>query len=204
MAHPAACAEACGVIAYAMLRCEELHQQQCWYRSRLTSLQCLLPVKYPSQDFKFWVKYGSWSRCAHCGSMHFNDEYFAQSVYEARASSTSADLVSSLREKIPADPCEHADGTVSISSRWWYLPGMFKPVFRCGTCTPTQREGMPSGDQGAAFSDRLRRIKEKHDAAWGDRLIRSSLPLGRALPSSKYRPGQERGERGGMRVLASV
>ena len=53
VAHPAACAEACGAISYAMLRCEDLHHRQCWYRSRLTPQQWVPPVKYPVVDFNF-------------------------------------------------------------------------------------------------------------------------------------------------------
>ena len=51
IAHPAACSEACVVIAYAMLRCEALFRRHCWYQS--LTLPSALQVKYPTVDFFF-------------------------------------------------------------------------------------------------------------------------------------------------------
>ena len=96
-------------------------------------------------------------------AMHFNDQYFAQAVYQDRRNSSSPDLVSVVRDQIPSDPTTHADGEVGISSRWWYLPGMFKPVFQCGSCT---LQALPPGeDGGAVFSVQFRGVKQRYDAA---------------------------------------
>ena len=51
---------------------------------------------------------------------------------------------------------EHGPGNVGISSRWWYLPGMYKPAAHCSRCTePT------TSHPGLAFSQSLRRITSK-------------------------------------------
>ena len=81
VAQPRACADACAVVAYATLKCEELFQRQVFHHSHLKPVQREFPRKYPEVDFKFWVKYGSWSRCPQCGSMFFNDKYFSNDVY---------------------------------------------------------------------------------------------------------------------------
>ena len=39
----------------------------------------------PTVDFQFWVIYGCWSRCPHCGVMHYNDRYFSHHVYDNKA-----------------------------------------------------------------------------------------------------------------------
>ena len=90
---------------------------------------------YPTVDFQFWVMYGSWSRCPHCGVMHYNDRYFSHAVYDDKAtSSTPAESVG-MRQHIPDDPVEHSDGNVGVTSRWWYLSGMYHPEAHCGACT---------------------------------------------------------------------
>ncbi len=83
--------------------------------------------------------YGSWSRCNDCGSYFFNDEYFREAVYKTAATSPA------YRRQVPTDPLEHRHGEVGISSRWWYLLGMYKPLADCHRCTkPPQSllEGM--------------------------------------------------------------
>ncbi len=82
VAWPRATSSACVVASYSMLKREELFQHQVWDSSILTDVQRQFPAKYPEVDFHFWVKYGSWSRCPHCGSMHFNDKYFTDAVYQ--------------------------------------------------------------------------------------------------------------------------
>ena len=81
IALPRACGDAAHIAAYAMLKCEELYGKQCFWGSLLTPIQQGFANKYPLQDFQFWVMYGSWSRCRHCGSMYFDDKYFREQVY---------------------------------------------------------------------------------------------------------------------------
>ena len=43
---------------------------------------------------------------------------------------------------VPDDPVVHAFGKVGVSSRWWYLPGMFSPtVETCRCCTGKESAG---------------------------------------------------------------
>ena len=89
--------------------------------------------------------YGCWSVFQHCGSVHFNDAYFKEDVYK--------DLGASLSQvrQVPSDPVEHRPGSVGISSRWWYRPGMHKPLAQCHRCTP------PPVELGAIMA-----YKQKH------------------------------------------
>ena len=168
VAHPLACSSAAAVASYAMLKCEELFGRQCWLHSLLTPVQRELSVKYPVQDFNFWVKFGSWSRCPYCGVLHFNDKYFSERVYQDVQTSSSPDHMSAFRRMVPSDPQEHSHGQVGPSSRWWYLKGMFKPVMHCGYCTKVEEE-MPQSkakskslaDAGMRFAERLRRTRQK-------------------------------------------
>ena len=135
IAFPRACGDAALVAAYAMQKCRELYQQQCFLGSKLSLVQREYPNAYPKVDFRFWVMYGSWSICPHCGSLFFNDQYFKESVYQLRVTSTSPDLLSPLRRQLPYDPSEHSYGNVADSSRWWYLSGMYQPSVYCARCT---------------------------------------------------------------------
>ena len=90
--------------------------------------------KYPAKDFHFWAMYGSWSCCQHCGSYHFNDACFKEGVYKDPGTS-----LAHVRQ-VPSHPVEHCQGSVGISSRWWYLPLTYKPVAHCRRCTPPPRK----------------------------------------------------------------
>ena len=103
--------------------------------------------KYPVTDFDFWVKYGSWSFCGSCRSFYFNDKYFKEQVYLNTASGASPEAMATYRRSAPHDPVEHISGAVGISSRWWYLPGMYRPQQHCGRCTATSQQ-----TTGASFS----------------------------------------------------
>ena len=56
IAQPLACAEACHVTAYAILKAAELHKIQSWTGSILTDLQQQFSNKYEAIDFAFWVR----------------------------------------------------------------------------------------------------------------------------------------------------
>ena len=161
---PRACASATLVCAYVSLQCENLFRRQCWYRSSVPAANRSFRDVYPTTDFNFWVMYGSWSRCAHCGVLHYNDKYFSQQVYgDTATSSTPAEIVG-MRQLIPDDPVQHSDGAVGVSSRWWYLSGMYHPEAHCGLCTkPAAFEEARAGE---TFLDRMRRARSlKYEAA---------------------------------------
>ena len=132
---PLASARAAFNMAYVMLRCAALFAGQCWSRSHVSESQRRFSLPYPRVDFDFWVKYGSWSQCESCGSFHFNDRYFRQFVYQSQGTSAKPDKLAAYRRQVPSDPVEHGPGNVGISSRWWYLPGMYKPAAHCTRCT---------------------------------------------------------------------
>ena len=162
---PRACASATLVCAYASLQCENLFRQQCWFRSSVPAASRSFRDVYPTVDFQFWVKYGSWSRCPHCGVMHYNDKYFSHQVYDDKAtSSTPAESVG-MRQHIPDDPVEHSDGNVGVTSRWWYLSGMYHPEAHCGACT--KPEAIAEARAGETFLDRIQRIRKRKYAAAG-------------------------------------
>ena len=119
---PMQTAEACCVAAYAILQRKQLFEQQCWIGSRLLPIQRTFGDKYPVKDFHFWAMYGNWSCCQHRGSYHFDDAYFREDVYKDPGTS-----LSHVRQ-VPSDPLEHCHGSVGISSRWRYRPGMYKPL----------------------------------------------------------------------------
>ena len=149
---PLACAQAAFFMAYTLLRCAALFAGQCWMRSRVSEVQREFSSSYPRVDFEFWVKYGSWSQCPSCGSYHFNDRYFKQLVYQSQGTSAKPDKLAAYRRQVPSDPVEHGPGKVGISSRWWYLPGMYHPAAQCTHCTEPR-----TVDPGRAFSEQLRR-----------------------------------------------
>jgi len=81
------------------------------------------------------VFYGSWSLCQSCGSLDFNDTYFSHRLYEMKETSHSPEALAAHRRIVPHDPVVHGPGEVGVSSRWWYLPGMYKPVVsKCHCC----------------------------------------------------------------------
>ena len=154
---PLASADACYVSAYSMMKCKELFGLQSFASSMLTSAQRSFANRYPSTDFNFWVQYGSWSCCSHCGSFFFNDEYFRNKVYRDAATSEMPDLLSTVRRQVPSDPVEHEDGSVGVSSRWWYLAGMYKPSAHCGRCIQVPKpQGGARVSAGKTFAQKLR------------------------------------------------
>ena len=78
-------------------------------------------------------------------------------ILQDQATSDKPDLAAAYRRHVPSDPIEHGPGRIGVSSRWWYLPGMYKPVAHCGRCTKP-----PAGlSTGAAFANALRkRLKD--------------------------------------------
>ena len=51
-------------------------------------------------------------------------------------------MVAGRRAAHPHDPVVHAPGQVGLSSRWWYLPGMYQPVVdRCRCCQGKEEAG---------------------------------------------------------------
>ncbi len=63
VAWPRQYAEHAFTAAYAMLKCQELHGNQCWDGSLLEPVQRLYRDKFFESDWLFWVQYGSWSQC---------------------------------------------------------------------------------------------------------------------------------------------
>ena len=167
---PRSSATACLVAAYAILKCEQLFSRQCWLYCVLTPVQRIFQLKYPKVDFDFSVMYGSWSRCPHCGIMFFNDKYFSSVVYQDRQT-FGLDLLAAVRRIVPTDPCEHSYGQVGVSSRWWYLHGMYKPEMQCKCCTkpeliPVSGTKKEKVEAGKMFSSMLRKKREeKYEAA---------------------------------------
>ena len=160
-------------MAYVMLRCVALFAGQCWSRSHVSESQRQFSPPYPRVDFDFWVKYGSWSQCQACGSYHFNDRYFKQFVYQAQGTSAKPDKLAAYRRQVPSDPVEHGPGKVGISSRWWYLPGMYKPAAHCTRCTEPE-----TVDPGGVLLGQLRRrIRSKQPS------VDASGEVSRAVPA---------------------
>jgi hypothetical protein len=133
---PLASAQACTVAAWAMAKCKQLYATQCWSRSRLSPASLMKALPYPPVDFHFWVMYGSWSMCPSCGSWSFNDDYFRQRVYQSQQTSAKPDELAAYRRQVPTAPMEHEYGNIGVSSRWWYLPGMYSPSKRCSCTAP--------------------------------------------------------------------
>ena len=175
IAVPRSASVAALVSAYAVLKCRDVYACLNWSGSRLTAVQQVWHNTMPSLDFHFWVMYGSWSCCADCGSFFFNDAFFRSSVYQDQNTSTSPDLLALVRRMVPSDATEHKPGGVGVSSRWWYLPGMFKPIQYCGRCTRP-----PRGQTGGAFlTQALRRL--------GAARAGSAPPATRVATSELYR-----------------
>ena len=164
---PRASADACLVAAYVIQKCREVFLLQCWAGSRLSMMQREFPDRYPKQDFQFWVRYGSWSCCDYCGTYHFNDKYFREQVYQNLDIRAGSEALAAQRRSMPDDPVEHAAGAVGLSSRWWYLPGMYHPVADCGRCgkLPQKLVQQLQKHPGRAFSELLRQRADKYAAA---------------------------------------
>ena len=144
-----------------MEKCSQTFLRQNWYMSCLPSADQSYRYWYPRIDWAFWVMYGSWSICDACGSLFFNDQYFRQEVYDNQATSAAPDLLSLSRSRVPDNPLEYAPGKIGCSSRWWYLPRMYRPVCHCGRCTPQRSDALPE-EPGQAFSSILRRRGQRH------------------------------------------
>ena len=58
-----------------------------------------------------------------------------------RETSHSPEAIAVHRRKVPSDPVVHCHGAVGVSSRWWYLSGMYKPVVgKCHCCDGFETE----------------------------------------------------------------
>ena len=69
-----------------------------------------------------------------------------------------------MRQLIPDDPVQHSDGAVGVSSRWWYLSGMYHPEAHCGLCS--KPAAVEEARAGETFLDRMRRARSlKYEAA---------------------------------------
>lgn len=122
--------------------------------------QLMKPLPYPAIDFHFWVMYGSWSMCPSCKSYFFNDEYWRQAVYQNQQTSAKPDLLAAYRRQVPSDPMRHEYGEIGVSSRWWYLPGMYTPSKQC-SCTVSTPQ--PS-DPGERLARNMRARTEEYEA----------------------------------------
>ena len=91
-------------------------------------------------------------------------------MYASVATSSTPDQLSLARREAPDDPTEYAPGKIGVSSRWWYLPRMYRPICPCGRCTrPAADEAQPA-DPGQALTSMLQRRKAAHDAGAGEQL----------------------------------
>ena len=163
-----------------MHKCRELYQHHCMHGSRLSPTQREYCNTYPKVDFRFWVMYGSWSTCPHCWSLHFNDQYFKESAYQLRTTSSTPDLLAASRRQLPYDPTEHLHGNVGDSSRWWYHPGMYQPSTHCRRCPkppPVLNNGAAPGS--IMLAQMASRKKKLQDAGQQSKDgIRASLTSG--------------------------
>ena len=117
--------------------------------------------------------------------MHYNDKYFSHQVYDDKAtSSTPAESVG-MRQHIPDDPVEHSDGNVGVTSRWWYLSGMYHPEAHCGACT--KPEAVAEARAGETFLDRIQRIRKRKYAAAGSTSARGEAGQSAVASKELYR-----------------
>ena len=135
-----------------MSKCAELHLRQSWLASGLSPIQQATPLKYREVDFSFWAMFGSWSCCEDCGSYWFNDQFFKERVYQDQATATTPDFLAAYRRRVPDDPMVHGQAPLGVSSRWWYMAGMYRPVSFCERCTRPP----PGLSAGALASKKLR------------------------------------------------
>ena len=151
-------AEACMVIAYCKLKCQEIYRSMEWHQSILTPMQRQWTWKPVPIDFDHWVKFGSWSCCDVCGSFHFNDTYFRETIFHNSGTAPHPELIHIAHKAVPSDPVQRLPGQVDVSNRWWYLPGMYRPTQRCGCCTPLKAER-------GTFLSRMRTRSARHSEA---------------------------------------
>ena len=118
-------------VAYSIIKCASLFAALCWHGSILTEGQISAEPKYAAIDWQCWLRYGSWSQCPHCGSLMYNDQYFRDNIYQTRATTGKPCPMSVHGGASPSEPLVHAHGHVGVSSRWWYLSAMYKPVAVC-------------------------------------------------------------------------
>ena len=52
----------------------------------------------------------------------------AGGLRQDQTTSATPNLLAAHRTVLPDDPVEHAHGKVGNSNRWWYVPGMYKPI----------------------------------------------------------------------------
>ena len=71
------------------------------------------------------------------------DQYFRDNIYQTRATTGKPCPMSVHGGASPSEPLVHAHGHVGVSSRWWYLSAMYKPVAVCGACTSPPEEQSP-------------------------------------------------------------
>ena len=77
------------------------------------SMDCMSSLGvYPTIDFDFWVKHGSWKMCPCCCSMYFDDKYFREVVYQTVRTTSRADEASCFVGQVPNEPVEHVEGAV--------------------------------------------------------------------------------------------
>ena len=83
-----------------------------------------------------------------------------------KETSHSPEALAAHRRRVPHDPVVHGPGEVGVSSRWWYLPGMYKPVVsKCHCCDGPAHTGNVSGKQA---NESLRAKTAKHEAGTHD------------------------------------
>ena len=77
-----------------------------------------------------------------------------------RETSHSPEAIAVHRRRVPHDPVVHCHGELGVSSRWWYLPGMYKPIVaKCHCCDGAEEDGktlirnMAASKQVAKTSD---------------------------------------------------
>ena len=81
-----------------------------------------------------------------------------------QTTSATPNLLAAHRTVLPDDPVEHAHGKVGNSNRWWYLPGMYKPVSRCAHCARVRVEAPAAkkvSHNGRLFLQRMARAAAK-------------------------------------------
>ena len=90
-----------------------------------------------------------------------------------------------MRHLIPDDPMQHTDGSVGVTSRWWYLSGMYHPEAHCGACT--KPEAVAEARAGETFLDRIQRIRKRKYAAAGSTSARGEAGQSAVASKELYR-----------------
>ena len=83
-----------------------------------------------------------------------------------KETSHSPEALAIHRRRVPHDPVVHGPGEVGVSSRWWYLPGMYKPVVsKCHCCDGPAHAGMDEAkSRGRAGCAVLNAGTAKHES----------------------------------------